>query len=190
MENDIDKAKTLARVCQDAFQLFPHDCSHAVWHVISQYNPNQPYMQANDLVSQLSRSVDWKEVQLSELSRLANQGALIIGGLQAAPYGHVIVVYPGAEKPKGGYFYIKKGTEEKRMSPQSGMYARAMSTSISKNPFPGTLSRGEKTVRDPWSAQDFKQVKFWQYVGALPVISHQQKEETKKVRDSSEKIWI
>lgn len=111
MEED---ARRLATTCDEAFDLYPHDCSHAVWHVIKSYNPGQPYMQANALMSDVARSPEWKEVSLHYLSRLASQGILIVGGLQAQEHGHVIVVYPGQDKPKGGYFFIKKETGEKQ----------------------------------------------------------------------------
>lgn len=190
MVEDHEKAKYLAGACKDAFQLYQHDCSHAVWHVIRQYKPDQPYMQANHLVSHLFNNPQWKEVQLWELSSLANQGILIVGGLQGSPHGHVIVVYPGPEKPKGGYYYTDKETGETRMSPQAGMYARAMSTSISKNPFPGSISMSDKTVRDPWPAKKFEAVKFWKYVGQPQISSNSSKEEAKKWRNPSEEIWI
>lgn len=79
MEED---ARVLATRCNEAYDLYRHDCSHAVWHVIRGYKPDQPYMQANVLISHLARSAEWKEVILSDLSRLANQGALVVGGLQ------------------------------------------------------------------------------------------------------------
>lgn len=100
-----DRAGALAKACQEAFQLYPHDCSHAVWHVIVSYKHDQPYMQANQLVAHLSSNTEWKEVWLSELSKLANEGCLVIGGLEGNPHGHVIVVYPGPEKPKGVHIY-------------------------------------------------------------------------------------
>ena len=185
MEED---ANSLAKRCDEAFDLFRHDCSHAVWHVIRLYKPDQPYMQANNLVSYLSKGVDWREVPLSDLSRLANQGVLIVGGLQEHGHGHVIVVYPGYEKPKGGFYFTNKETGERQFSAPAGMYARTMSTSLSQNPFPGAISRGDKTVRDPWPSIKFKQVKFWQYTGKKRAASQSQKEGAD--RSPSEKIWI
>ena len=187
MEED---AKILAKRCDEAFDLYLHDCSHAVWHVIRAYKPDQPYMRANDLVSHLSRGTEWREVPLSDLSRLASQGALVVGGLQEREHGHVIVVYPGTEKPKGGFSFINKETGEREFSAPAGMYARAMSTSISRTPFPGTISRGDKTVRDPWPSKKFKQVKFWQYIGSERTVSRSQKEDAKRFRTPSEEIWI
>lgn len=166
MEED---AKTLARRCDEAFDLYQRDCSHAVWHVVRAYKHDQPYMQANALVAHASRSTEWAEVRLSDVSGLANQGVLVIGGLQEEGHGHVIVVYPGPEKPKGGFYFINKETGEKQFSAPSGMYARAMSTSIAKVPFPGAISRGDKTVRDPWPTKKFSQVKFWRYLGSTVV---------------------
>ena len=187
MEED---AKILSKMCDEAFDLYRHDCSHAVWHVILTYKPDQPYMQANDLVSHLSRAAEWKEVPLSDLSRLANKGTLVVGGLQEHQYGHVIVVYPSPEKPKGGFSFTNKETGERELSAPAGMYARAMSTSISRTPFPGTISRGDKTVRDPWPSKKFKQVKFWQYIGGERPASRSQKDDAKPFRSPSEKIWI
>jgi hypothetical protein len=41
----------------------------------------------------------------------------------------------------------------------SGQYPPAMSTSSSG--YPGAMSRGDKTVRDPWTRADWPNVTFW-----------------------------
>lgn len=167
MANDQTKSPAeLEKACHEAFKEYPKSCSHAVWHVIKQYKSDQNYMIANDLVDHLARSSDWKEVQLSELSKLASDGVLVVGGLKGKTYGHVIAIYPGQEKTKGGYFYTSKKTGKKEFMAETGLYARAMSTSIGARPWPGTISNGDKTVADVWSPNDFESVKFWKYVGA------------------------
>ena len=100
-----DKVKKLKEACDRAFQMYPNSCSHSVWYVISQYDPGFPYMPANQLVTLFGASPKWREVQLTELSRLANEGVLVVGGLGEKSHGHVIVVYPGNERLDGGFSF-------------------------------------------------------------------------------------
>ena len=133
-------------------------------YVISQYDPSQKWLQANDLVNQLSHSPKWKPVGLREVSGLAGQGALIVGGLSKAPaHGHVIVIYPGPEKPSGGY--NRKDHNGKMVKqPAKGSYPRVMSTSSGS--WPGARSYGDKTAWDAWGNDaEFEKVQFWKYVG-------------------------
>lgn len=159
-----DKTEKLKRACDCAYVTCGSSCSHAVWYVISQYDSSQNWMQANDLVSHLSHSPKWKPVGLREVTALAGQGALIVGGLSKAPgHGHVIVIYPGPEKLSGGY-NRKDHTGRMVKQPAKGSYPRAMSTS--SGTWPGAKSHGDKTAWDAWGDDtEFKKVKFWKYVG-------------------------
>jgi hypothetical protein len=159
-----EKVEKLKRACDQAYQRYGGSCSHAVWHVISQYDPSHLYLQANQLVDHLTASPKWQAVESRELSSLAGQGILVVGGLKVAPgNGHVIVVYPGPEKQAGGYRAKDRAGKiyEVRLR---GWYALAMSTSMGQ--WPGAKSCGDKTVWDPWGQDtEFRQVKFWKYVG-------------------------
>ncbi|MBJ6724525.1 hypothetical protein [Geomesophilobacter sediminis] len=162
-EDDRNKLEKLKLASDEAFVLYPKSCSHAVWYVIKQYNPDQPYLVANDLVEMISSSPDWEEVSLSELSALANRGTLVVGGAKERVHGHVITVYPGDEKPRGGYFFLSSKSGKTSFMREDGMYARAMSTS--RGGYAGAISKGDKTVRDPWGGLAFKEVRFWKFVG-------------------------
>jgi hypothetical protein len=158
-----DKGRKLRTACDEAYVQYPHSCSHAVWYVIKKYVSDQPYLTANGLIHNLTASPQWQEVQLSELSKLASDGVLVVGGAADTPNGHVIVVYPGKEKFCGGYFFKDKASGKQMKAPPDGMYALAMSTSMGR--WPGAKSNGDKTVFDPWGAAKFEKVKFWKYIG-------------------------
>lgn len=162
-DNGEDKSRKLKAACDEAYLQYPHSCSHAVWHVIKQYKPEQPYLTANGLIHNLTASTGWQEVQLSELSKLASAGVLVVGGAADAPNGHVIVVYPGPAKLDGGYYYKSKKSGKSVKQDPHGMYALSMSTSMGN--WPGAKSNGDKTVFDPWGRDRFKKVKFWKYIG-------------------------
>ena len=90
MANDENRTSAqLTKDCQEAFKKYPKSCSHAVWHVIKQYKSDQKWMNANDLVAHLRNSSNWKEVQLSELTKFANHGALVVGGATEDGHGHI-----------------------------------------------------------------------------------------------------
>lgn len=162
-DDPTEKVEKLKQACDRAYVTYGSSCSHAVWYVISQYDPSQRWMDANQLVGYLATSAKWKPVELRELSKLASQGTLIVGGLkQNSGHGHVIVVYPGPEKPSGGFQFRRAGERMVTQS-SSGSYARAMSTSSGS--WPGARSFGDKTVRDAWGHEGFPLVKFWKYVG-------------------------
>ncbi len=134
MASDQDeKAGKLKQACDQAYAMFPASCSHSVWHVISQYNPSHPYMQANQLINYIGVSGQWQSVKLYELSRLASEGVLIVGGLKGSPNGHVIVIYPGPEKLSGG-FSVRRSAGKTAKIASDGSYARAMSTSMGSWP--------------------------------------------------------
>lgn len=164
MDDGNQKAEKLKAACSDAFSKYPHSCSHAVWHVLQQYIPSQPYLAANQLLHYIeSKPDDWREVKLHELSKLASDGNLIVGGAVELPNGHVIVVYPGNEKFSGGFIFKDKVTGKSMNAKPYGMYALAMSTSMGS--WPGARSNGVRTVFDPWGSKKFKEVKFWMYTG-------------------------
>lgn len=160
-----ENVEKLTKACNEAYYNYPTSCSHSVLYVIRQYKPEQPFMIANKLIDHLSVSPEWQEVRLSELSRLAASGSLIVGGAKEDGHGHVIVVYPGPEKKSGGFYYKDSKSGEMRIMGPKGVYARAMSTAMGS--WPGAKSNGDKTVFDPWKAKDFKRVRFWKYVGPI-----------------------
>lgn len=166
MDTAASNGEKLRFACDEAFKRYPKSCSHAVWFLILNYVPDQQYMVANDLIDYVSSSSNWQEVALSDLSSYANRGELVIGGAKEAGHGHVIGVYPGDEKPRGVFFIMDKRTGKEVLARETGSYARAMSTSLGS--YPGAISCGDKTVRDPWSEMGFKRVKFWRYIGGTP----------------------
>lgn len=148
----------LKLAADEAHALFPNSCSHSVWHVIKAFVPNQPYMTANTLIDHLAGQSQWKVVRPVEVGNLAREGKLVVGGLKEDGNGHVIVVYPGADKPAGGYSYSRGGQTQTMRT--RGMYPRAMSTSLGG--WAGAKSNGDKTIWDPWANDaKFANVKFW-----------------------------
>ena len=99
----------LKQACDAAYALYPNSCSHAVWHVIKQYLPNQAWMSANALVEHMRGQAHWKIVPAGQVGRLAREGVLVVGGKSEATNGHVIVVYPGPDTTAGGYSYTRDG---------------------------------------------------------------------------------
>jgi hypothetical protein len=127
-------------------------------------------MMANSLIDHMANSHDWQEVDLKETAELARQGFLVVGGLKGEAHGHVIIVYPGEEKPRGGYYFRKPNMAKDRLVAEKGMFPRAMSTSMGN--FPGAKSNGDKTVWDPWGSNTkFESVRFWRYTGHEQVLS-------------------
>lgn len=98
------------------------------------------------------------------MSTLATAGALIVGGSEGAPNGHVIVVYPGSPKASGGYAYTH-GTKALIMH-SHGIYALAMSRSMGS--WPGAKNDGDKTIWDPWAGPGFNKVRFWVLKSSIP----------------------
>ncbi|MBU0827042.1 MAG: hypothetical protein KKE41_04015 [Gammaproteobacteria bacterium] len=159
MPVDANSVSKLKQACDAAYDLYPHSCSHAVWHVIKQYLPNQPWMNANALIEHLRGQAHWKVVASGQVGRLAREGVLVVGGKAESSNGHVIVVYPGGDMPAGGYSYTKNGKTETLRT--RGNYAPAMSTSLGA--WPGAMSKGDKTIWDPWANDaKFVQITFWQ----------------------------
>lgn len=155
-------AQQLDKVAHAAFLNNPGNCSGAVHDVIKALvDPTIPNMAANPLILYLSSPAHgWKHVTMQEASKLADQGKVVVGGL-ADPHGHghVIIVLPGRWRPAGGYM-----AQGQRM-PFVGLFPPAMSTALAppgRNPWPGAVSDGDKTVYDPWfNARIFPLVRFW-----------------------------
>ena len=156
MAGDPSPTDRLKAAGQAGYDKFPHDCSHSVWEMLHQMGMDEPYRTANVLMGYLSSaSSGWRKVDVIEAGRLANEGKVVIGGLASqSGSGHVVMVMPGASKPAGG-FRMNSG----KMLPQSGSFP--LSASGAASSWPGAHSRGEKTVRDPWTPSDWPYVTFW-----------------------------
>lgn len=156
---DPQAAAKLLTAGQAGYDAYPNDCSHSIWSMLHQLGLNEPYRVANDVMGHLARKGSgWREVTVAEAGELANAGKVVIGGL-AVPggHGHVVMVMPGALRASGGY---RVGIGKKaRAIARSGAYPPSASGAMGA--WPGAKSRGEKTVRDPWSADDFSKVTFW-----------------------------
>jgi hypothetical protein len=148
----------LKAACDAAYEAAKGSCSTAVWHALTALGVvkgDQP--NANGMMDMMAR--DWKEVTVDEGHKLANQGIAVVGGKKETGHGHVILIYPGDKKFNGGYSYEYKG--KMITLPGKTLYPRAMSTSISGR-WPGTMSKGDKTVWDPWANDEkFALVKFY-----------------------------
>jgi hypothetical protein len=155
------EAAVLKTACDKAYKNCGTSCSHAANHVIREVHKlseaDWPHRQANPLVDYLV--ANWTEVNLERAYELAQRGSVVVGGKkEKSKNGHVIVVYPGTKRPRGGYDYIYEGKLTKMR--ETGLFPRAMSTS--NGAWPGAKSCGEKTVWDPWGNDTtFKSVKFW-----------------------------
>ena len=160
--NDTNEAVAkLKEACDTSYMNNKSSCSNAVWDLIKALvNPGEKYKQANDFLDYWNDN--WKSVDLEEGFRLANQGVVVVGGLQVpGGHGHVIAIYPGSKIPNGGYQYFYKKANKYLTMPSTGNYPRAMSTSLGST-WPGTMSDGDKTVWDPWADdKKFALVEFW-----------------------------
>ena len=166
MSTAVNAAKKLKSAADEAYTLHPKSCSHAVVHVMKKYIPGQEFANANDLLLHLELNPRWLRVTVGELEKYANEGALTVGGLAELPNGHVVVVYPGKAKMAGGYTYKNKKTGKIETVGPRGPYALVMSTSMSAqpDPWPGSMSKGDKTVWDPWGNNEkFSKVVFWRF---------------------------
>lgn len=148
-------AERLAAAGRAGYDAFPNDCSHSVWYMLKQLGLEQRYMVANALMTHVSgRGSGWRQVNVTEAGRLADEGKMVIGGLASSSgSGHVVMVMPGS-RPSGG-FPMRNG----KPLLTAGMFPRSASGASSS--WPGAHSRGEKTVRDPWNNQDWARVTFW-----------------------------
>jgi hypothetical protein len=163
---DAKAAEALKKACDEAYITYPNSCSHAVWDIVTKIaDPKFKLQDANMLIDFWISSAEWVDVTLDKGWLLANQGAVVCGGLKnPGGHGHVIAIYPGDKMASGGYTYTYKNkktslpVQEKMRS--HGIYPRALSTSIGT--WPGAMSKGDKTVWDPWANDDvFTGVKYW-----------------------------
>lgn len=155
-----DNAVTQLKVaCDNAYDQYPGSCSHAVWSVIRAIvNPKEEHRQANAMIVYFGKN--WKTVDLEEGYKLANEGKVVVGGLEGTTNGHVIVIYPGDKIESGGYEFLYKKENKMLKMRSHGKFPRALSTSIGS--WPGAMSKGDKTVWDPWGNDEvFKKVAFW-----------------------------
>lgn len=155
-DNPVTAAARLTAAGKLGYATFPNDCSHSVWLMMQQMGINEPYRVANAMMNHMaSRGSGWRQVTLAEAAELANTGKVVVGGLAAASgSGHVVMVMPGRMRPAGG-FPMRSG----KPLPPSGLYPPSASGAASS--WPGAHSAGEKTVRDPWTAPDWRRVTFW-----------------------------
>lgn len=154
------EAAALKAACGKAYFDHPNSCSHAVNYVIRQIHGlselEWPQRQANLLIDFLV--INWAEVSLERAYELAQKGVVVVGGKKESGHGHVIAVFPGLKRPRGGYDYQYQGRLTRMR--EDGSYPLALSTS--NGSWPGAMSCGDKTVWDPWGKdQNFSLVKFW-----------------------------
>ncbi len=155
-----DNAGQLLKIaCDNAYDQYTDSCSHAVWSVMRACGqPNEDYRTANALIDHMTAK--WSEVTLSDGHALAMEGSVVVAGLKGTEHGHVIVVYPAATIESGGYQFLYKKKNTMMTMRSHGKYPPCMSTSI--GPWPGAMSKGDKTVWDPWGDDNiFEKVKFW-----------------------------
>lgn len=164
-QKDGTAAKALSDACDAAYDAHTDSCSHAVNAVIRKLlyadsAADWPQRDANTLIGHFKKNVaSWTEVTLDRAYELAQQGVVVVGGKTETGHGHVIVVYPGAKQPRGGYAAKDKAGETYTVR-KSGEFPRAMSTSLGA--WAGAKSRGTKTVWDPWGSDgNFALVVFW-----------------------------
>jgi hypothetical protein len=153
------EAQKLKNACDAAYDSNATSCSNAVWDVVKAVvNSNEPFRDANHLIDYMDGN--WTEVDLDKAFELANKGIVVVGGLKADNHGHVIVVYPGEKKGNGGYLYYYAPLKKQINLTSTKILPRCMSTSM--GPWPGAMSRGDKTVWDPWGKDSaFDDVQFW-----------------------------
>lgn len=154
-----DAVATLKTACDQAYEAAKDSCSHAVMSVIhAVLDAGMVHRNANGLIDHMTTS--WTEVTLDDGHYLANLGRVVVGGKKESSHGHVVVVYPGDKISNGGYQYYWKKGKKNLVMPATGKYPRCLSTSSGS--WPGALSKGDKTVWDPWGSDaNFAAVKFW-----------------------------
>ncbi len=151
-------AEKLKAACHAAYRTHPKSCSNAVWDVIRAMAGRElAYQPANALIDTIAAR--WTKVDMATAGALAARGELVVGGRKDHPNGHVVIVYPGPAKPRGGYTAVDRDGAEYLLRP-AGLYPLAMSTSLGS--WPGAMSDGDKTVWDPWGSDEaFRSVGFW-----------------------------
>ena len=161
MTDSAEAVTRLKQACDRAYDKWQNSCSDAVWCIIKDLvSAGAQQIPANDSIDYWDEN--WQSVSLEEGFKLANQGVVVVGGSQVlGGHGHVIAIYPGTKIANGGYQYFYKPAKKYLTLPASGMYPRALSTSMSRA-WPGSMSKGDKTVWDPWGKDEaFQKVEFW-----------------------------
>jgi len=159
MDRTADAVATLKDACDAAYEANKSSCSHSVMAVIrAVLDPAMEHRNANGLVDYWT--TNWSEVSLDDGFYLANIGRVVAGGKKEAGHGHVILIYPGDRILNGGYQYYWKAGKKNLTLKGTKQLPRCMSTSIGS--WPGAMSKGDKTVWDPWGNDtNFAEVKFW-----------------------------
>lgn len=159
MSDEKGKADALKKACEYAYLNYNSSCSHAVRSVTKDILGENAYKEvelknANALMTHFR--LNWKKVTDTEAQNLADKGVLVVAGRsEMKRSGHVVVVYPGGKKPRGGYKNAKG-----EMVRTAGNYPRAMSTSSGN--WPGEKSNGEKTVWDSWGRDSrYKTIEYY-----------------------------
>jgi hypothetical protein len=157
MDNTAAAVAKLKQACDSAYDANKTSCSHAVMAVIHDVvDASMAHRDANSLVDYWNSN--WTEVEVDHGFYLANLGYFVGGGKKESGHGHVIAIYPGDKIYPGGYQYNYNG---KQLTLKGNkLYPRAMSTSIGS--WPGAMSKGDRTVWDPWANDaKFGEVRFW-----------------------------
>lgn len=149
----------LKAACDAAYDAFGDSCSHAVMSIIKAvYDSKMTHFNANGLIDEMTSK--WSEVTLDDGHYLANLGYVIVGGKKESGHGHVVAIYPGSRILNGGYQYYYAAGKKNLTMARKTYYSRCLSTSLGT--WPGAMSKGDKTVWDPWAKDSaFKEVKFW-----------------------------
>ncbi len=147
-------ALKLKDACDYAYNNFQKYCNQSVHSVIvTLVDPAWPLELADDMINRIVAK-GWIQVPYLDAADFANDGKVVVAGLRGGENGHVVVVYPGDMKPMGGFEC--NGVSYPALG---GPFPLSMSTSVSK--WCGTHSKGDKTIRDAWSAADWPNVKCW-----------------------------
>jgi len=155
-----EAVQKLKNACDRAYDAWPTSCSDAVWNIIRELvSAGAQQIPANDSVDYFDKN--WESVSLDDGFDLANKGVVVVGGAKATVHGHLIAIYPGTKILNGGYQYFYKKANKYLFLKGTTLYPRALSTSQSRE-WPGAMSKGDKTVWDPWGRDDaFEKVSFW-----------------------------
>lgn len=154
-----DPANVLKVACDNAYDQYPDSCSHAVWSVIRAcVNANEPHRQANAMIDYMTGN--WQETTVDDGHTAAKTGTVVVAGLKGTSHGHVIVLYPSDKIESGGYEYFYAKLNKNIPMRSHGKFPPCLSTSIGS--WPGAMSKGDKSVWDPWANDAiFATVKFW-----------------------------
>lgn len=150
--------KNLRGICEEAYKLFPTNCSGAVKEVASRMGYPLPNLDANALIDYVQRA-GWEEVDERRAQTFADSNRLVIAGKKEVGNGHVVIVLPGGMARSGGYNYVDKKDGKTKTAAYHGVNPRSCSTSQSG--WPGAMSKGDRSVRDAWSAEAYKSVRYW-----------------------------